>query len=66
MTTSQIYHQLAIERCRMYVAQLCAANHLDADNLADLNVQKDTVEALLRGLSNDLQVLEQMLDEDEV
>ena len=63
MITTEIYRQLAIERCRMYVAQLCAANHLNVASVTKLTGQSDTVESLLKGLSQDLEVLEQILSE---
>jgi len=64
MTISEFYHKLAIERCRMYVAQLCAAHHLDEGNVAVLELQQDTMASLLKGLSQDLQVLEEFFSGD--
>ncbi len=66
MTELQLYHQLAIERCRMYIAQLCAAHYLNVENVPKLSGESKTVESLLKGLSKDLEVLEQILSESEV
>ncbi|MEZ5813867.1 MAG: hypothetical protein R3E13_03990 [Alphaproteobacteria bacterium] len=64
MTASQLYHRLALERCRMYVAQLCAASHFDTDNITDLTEQRDMIAFLLKGLSQDLEVLGQAAGEE--
>jgi hypothetical protein len=47
----------------MYVAQLCAASYLDTDNITNLAEQRDTIAFLLKGLSQDLEVLGQAASE---
>ena len=56
MRKSQLYSKLAVERCRVYTAQLCAANHFMEDDAGT------TVKALIQGLNQDLDILERYID----
>lgn len=56
--TDSLYGKLAIERCKLHVAQLCAVAHLDKTAVETLGMQKDQLSVLLRGLSADLETLE--------
>ena len=61
MTTNQLCHRLALERCRMYLAQLCAASHLEIEDVGDLTEYMDVMAPLLKGLGQDLDVLEKAI-----
>lgn len=61
MNYSQIDQKLALERCRLYVAQLCAAHYFDGAEIAPDESQNLVVERLLRSLSQDLEVWEEGL-----
>lgn len=62
MTAPRVYSKMAVERCRMYLAQLHAAHYLGAEGRLENTIQDDTVAALLKGLGQDLDVLEALID----
>lgn len=66
MSTSQLYSKLALERCRMHVAQLCATTYLQGEDAHISAMQQEVLSALLKGLSQDLDVLEQLIQSEEV
>jgi hypothetical protein len=63
MSARIFYRQLALERCRHNVAQLCAAMHafeeIAGAGCSDLSA---TVLPLLEGLNRDLDVIERSFD----
>lgn len=65
MSTSQLYSKLALERCRMHVAQLCATAYLQGEDERISAMQQEMLSSLLRGLSQDLDVLEQLIQSEE-
>ncbi len=56
---TRLYHKLTIERCQMYVAQLCAAIHL-GELEHPTEQEKEALRALVFHLNQDLQVLERL------
>ena len=62
MMTTELCYQFALERCRMYLAQLCAANHFASEDNPECIMERDTVVMLLKGLEQDLDILEALAD----
>ena len=57
--SQQLCSKLAVERCRLYTAQLCAAHYLmDRDEYG-------AISSLITGLNRDLDVLERCIDSNE-
>ena len=62
MVKSKLYGKMAVERCRMYLAQLCMAHYLRGEGDTSVCTQKEVVDFLLRELGRDLDVLDDFLD----
>lgn len=62
MSQSQLYSKLAVERCRVYVAQLTAVYHLTPEDQEERSSQEQTLHGLLKGINEDLDLIEQNLD----
>lgn len=63
MSITHFHTRLTLERCRMHVAQLCAATHLHDEGAGFPAIESDVLETMLRGLSQDLCLLERLLGE---
>lgn len=58
MGKQELYCKLAVERCRLSLAQLCAAVHFlcDTDHSPELEV--DTIHSLIAQIDRDLAIME--------
>ena len=56
MSRSQLYSKLALQRCQMYLGQLCAANYLMEDD------NQEMVTTIIKDLNQDLEILERYID----
>lgn len=59
MSTTKLHRKLAIERCKFYAAQLCAAAHL-GDGYDPEGPEMSTLCSLIASLNRDLTMLERL------
>jgi len=62
MKTDELYSRMALERCRVYLAQLSAASYFSAEDQGEVYLEVDTISHLIRGLYNNLEILERSFD----
>jgi hypothetical protein len=60
MSTTKLYHKLAVERCRMSLAQLCAATHLGPVDGDFKPYEVDTIRSLIVGLDRDISIIDEL------
>lgn len=61
MSTAKLHRKLAIERCRLYAAQICAAACLSKDD-GPAEPEAETLRSLIASLNRDLAMLETLAD----
>lgn len=62
MSMNDVYGKLALERCRVYLAQLSAASYLSEGIRDEAELEADTVSHLIRGIYSDLELLERSIN----
>lgn len=58
MSTVKLHRKLAIERCKLYAAQLCATAYLSKDDGPAGEPETGTLHSLIASLNRDLEMLE--------
>lgn len=61
MSTTKLYRKLALERCKLYTAQLCAAAHLGRED-HPVEPEAETFRNLIASLNRDLAMLESLAE----
>jgi hypothetical protein len=60
MSTMKLYQKLAVERCRMSLAQLCAAAHFLCENRSLEGFEADTFHSLIAQIDRDMAIIEKI------
>lgn len=62
MSINRLYHKLAVERCRLYLAQLTAVNHFEGHPDESAQAYHEQMGCIIRHMNCDLDLIDHAVE----